>query len=75
MAKFPRSRRKQYQVQRGDGLVGVSGSDSYYLIPANYIVWGVTAPNRWGILAYAETKKLAREYIASKRHAIKNREW
>lgn len=75
MAKFPRSRRKQYQVQRGDGLVGVSGGNSYYLIPANYIVWGVTAQNRWGILAYAVTKKLAREYIANKRRAIKNREW
>lgn len=75
MAKFPRSKRKQYQIQRGEGFTGVSGEDAYYLIPANYVVWGVINQNRWGILAYAETKKLARQYIASKRHAIKNREW
>lgn len=76
MAKFPRSKRKQYQIQRAtENFVGASGEDVYYLIPTNYVVWGVTTQNRWGILAYAETKKLARQYIASKRRAIRNKEW
>ena len=76
MAKFPRSKRKQYQIQRAtENFVGVSGEDSYYLIPSKYVVWGVIAQNRWGILAYAETKKHAREYIANKKRAIRSREW
>lgn len=76
MAKFPRSKRKMFQIQRAtENFVGVSGEDSYYLIPTNWVVLGVTTPNRWGILAYAETKKLARQFIANKRRAIRKREW
>ena len=76
MAKFPRSKRKMFQIQRAtEDFTGVSGEDSYYLIPTKYVVWGMTAKNRWGILAYAETKKLARQFIANKRRAIRSREW
>lgn len=76
MAKFPRSKRKQYQIQRAtENFTGVSSKDVYYLIPTNYVVWGVINQSRWGILAYAETKKLARQFIANKRRAIRSREW
>lgn len=76
MAKFPRSKRKMFQIQRAtENFVGVRGEDSYYLIPTSWVVLGVTNRNRWGILAYAETKKLARQFIANKRRAMRSREW
>lgn len=76
MAKFPRSKRKSFQIQRGQGQEGFSTESCFYIIPnANWEVWGITSENKWGRIAIAETKKQASQYIAKRRKAIKNREW
>lgn len=42
---------------------------------SHWEVLGMTGENRWGILEFFETKKEARQYIARKRRAIKERKW
>lgn len=71
MAKFPRSNRKRFQIQKSTPPRLSNCMRVYY----PWEVWGVIAENRWGILGFFETKKEARQYIINKRRAIKEREW
>lgn len=76
MAKFPRSNRKAFQIQKGQGEESFfDGGQFHFALGCNWEVWGMVHENRWGRLAIAETKKQARQYITKRRRAMKNRGW
>lgn len=77
MAKFPRSNRKRFQLQYKPCGYAVINYGNYVHagFGSHWEVWGAISENKWGILAFFETKKEARQYIASRRRAIKNRLW
>lgn len=72
MAKYPRSNRKKFQIQKGKGQEYFG---SYIVTDCNWEVWGMVSPTLWGRIAISPTKKKAREYVAQKRRAVKNRRW
>ena len=82
MAKFPRSNRKRFQMQKKvlclvDYMSECprNNADCDCAYGTVWEVWGMTGENKWGILEFFETKKEARQYVINKRRAIKEREW
>lgn len=82
MAKFPRSKRKMFQIQKkvlcwvdGMNVCANCTEKCCWKIGTVWEVWGMTGENKWGILEFFETKKEARQYVSRRRRAIKNRLW